>query len=93
LLTAQLAMQVDSGEAKRYPFRTCSTIGCFSNIGLTADEVVSFRRGANATLTIRPARAPEETVDLSISLAGFTAGYESVAESNAALMEQELQQQ
>lgn len=93
LLTAQIGLSVDTGEMKRYPFRTCSTIGCFSSIGFTADDVVSFRRGANATVTIRPARAPEETVDLTISLAGFTAGYESVAETNAEVMERELEQQ
>jgi invasion protein IalB len=91
LLPAQLELRVDSGEVKRYPFRTCSAIGCFSNIGFTADEVVRFRRGATATLTIRPARAPDETVDLTLSLAGFTAGYESVAASNAVLMEQQQQ--
>jgi invasion protein IalB len=78
---------------RRYPFRTCSTVGCFSNVGFTADEIVSFRRGAKATLTVRPARAPDETVDLTISLAGFTAGYEAVAAANAAALEAEQQQQ
>jgi invasion protein IalB len=93
LLPAQLGLRVDSGEVKRYPFRTCSAIGCFSNIGFTADEVVRFRRGASATLTIRPARAPDETVDLTLSLSGFTAGYESVAAANAAVLEQQQEQQ
>lgn len=84
LLTAQIALSVDGSEPKRYPFGWCSSVGCFSRIGFTADEVVRFRRGAEATLTIRPVAAPDQTVDLGISLAGFTAGYEAVAEANAA---------
>jgi invasion protein IalB len=92
LLTAQISLRVDSGAAKRYPFSWCSSMGCFSRIGFTADEVLSFRRGASATLTIRPVAAPDQTVDLSISLAGFTAGYEAVAEANADALQQQQQQ-
>ena len=84
LLTAQIALTVDGSEPKRYPFSWCSSVGCFSRVGFTAEEVVRFRRGAEATLTIRPVAAPDETVDLTLSLSGFTAGYEAVAESNAA---------
>lgn len=83
LLTAQISLRVDSGAVKRYPFSWCSTVGCFSRIGFTADEVSSFRRGAAATLTIRPVAAPDQTVDLKISLSGFTAGYDAVAAANA----------
>ncbi len=83
LLTAQIALRVDSGAPKRYPFSWCSSVGCFSRIGFTAEEVVSFRRGATATISIRPVAAPDQTVDLQISLAGFTDGYEAVAEANA----------
>lgn len=83
LLTAQIALSVDGSEPKRYPFSWCSSVGCFSRIGFTADEIVRFRRGARATLTIRPVAAPDQTVDLAVSLSGFTAGYEAVAEANA----------
>ncbi len=83
LLTAQISLRVDTGQVKRYPFSWCSSVGCFSRIGLTAEEVVSFRRGAEAVMSIRPVAAPDQTVDLAISLAGFTAGYEAVAEANA----------
>lgn len=82
-LPAQIALTVDNGAAKRYPFSWCSSIGCFSRVGFTAEEIAGFRRGARATLSIVPVAAPDQSVDLTISLSGFTAGYEAVAEANA----------
>ena len=84
LLTAQLALRVDDGPVKRYPFSWCSQVGCFSRVGFTDDDLGTFRRGAEATLTIRPVAAPDQTVDLGVSLSGFTAGFEAVTEINAA---------
>ncbi|SHI41617.1 Invasion protein IalB, involved in pathogenesis [Palleronia salina] len=82
LLTRALTLQIDSGQAKRYPFEFCAAAGCFSRIGLTGAEVESFKRGAQGTLTIAPAAAPDQTIELTVSLSGFTAGYEAVAEAN-----------
>lgn len=87
LLTANLRLAVDSGKAKRYPYSFCSQVGCFSRIGLTADEVASFRRGATATVTIVPAAAPNETVALTLSLSGFTAGFNALVEIDNARIE------
>ena len=87
LLTAQIGLRVDQGGVKRYPFSWCSEIGCFSRIGFTQADLDSFKRGAEATLTIRPVAAPDQTVDLAVSLSGFTAGYEAIVASNAALEE------
>lgn len=87
LLTANLRLAVDSGKAKRYPYSFCSQVGCFSRIGLTADEVASFRRGAAATVTIVPAAAPNETVALTLSLSGFTAGFNALVEIDKARIE------
>ena len=86
LLTAQLRLSVDGGQAKRYPYSFCSQVGCFARIGLTPEEVGQFRAGASAQVTIVPAAAPNETVDLSLSLAGFTAGYNALVEIDKALV-------
>jgi invasion protein IalB len=83
LLTAQVGLRVDEGAVRRYPFSWCSAIGCFSRVGFTAEDIVSFRRGREAQLAIRPVAAPDQTVALSVSLTGFTAGYEAVASANA----------
>lgn len=83
LLTQQLTLSVDGGTAKRYPFTFCSQIGCFARVGFTAEEVDQFRRGNAATMVIVPAAAPDQTVDLTVSLTGFTAGFEAVTAANA----------
>lgn len=78
LLTEQLRLSVDGGQAKRYPYTFCSAVGCFSRVGFTAEEVNQFKRGANAILRVVPAAAPDQLVELTISLIGFTAAYDSI---------------
>lgn len=83
LLTAQLRLSVDGGEAKLYPYSFCSGVGCFSRVGFVAEEIANFKKGASAQVTIVPAAAPEDTVDLKVSLSGFTAGWNAVIAANA----------
>ncbi|WP_019956364.1 invasion associated locus B family protein [Yoonia vestfoldensis] len=78
LLTQQLTLSVDSGEPRRYPFSFCNSAGCVARIGLTQAEVAAFKGGATATLRLVPAAAPDEEFLLTMSLAGFTAGYDSL---------------
>ncbi|MGI1661781.1 invasion associated locus B family protein [Palleronia sp. KMU-117] len=84
LLTEQLRLGIDAAETKQYPFSFCSQVGCFSRIGLTEAEVEALRRGVEATVTIVPAAAPGQRVELKMSLAGFTAGFQAVIDSNTA---------
>lgn len=84
LLTANLRLSVDGGAAKRYPYSFCSQVGCFARIGLTSAELDTFRKGANANVTIVPAAAPNETVGLTLSLSGFTAGFKALVETENA---------
>ncbi|MBB5721466.1 invasion protein IalB [Loktanella ponticola] len=79
LLTQQLTVAVDGGAARRYPFTFCNTAGCVARVGFTAEEVAQFKRGNAATITMVPAAAPDETVELAVSLSGFTAGYDELA--------------
>jgi invasion protein IalB len=80
LLTAQLVMQVDNGDAKRYPFTFCTAIGCIARVGFTAAEVDAFRRGATATWSLVPVAAPDQVVNLNMSLIGFTAAFTELNE-------------
>ncbi|MGH1578053.1 invasion associated locus B family protein [Planktotalea sp.] len=75
-LQAQLRISVDGAQGKRYPYSFCNPIGCFARIGLTKGDVDGFKRGASATVTIVPFLAPDQKVDLNMSLKGFTAGYD-----------------
>ncbi len=79
LLTAQLSIAVDAGKAKRYPFSFCTKQGCVSRIGLTANDLASYKRGNEAKVVMVPAGAPDKPVQLTMSLAGFTAAYDSLS--------------
>lgn len=78
LLTADLRMAVDAGEVRVYPFAFCRQIGCFSRLGLTAEDIAGFRAGIVANVIIVPAAAPDQTVDLRASLTGFTAAWNAI---------------
>ena len=78
LLTEKLNVRVDSGQAKRYDFSFCTTVGCYARVGFTAEDVASFRRGNVANVTIVPALAPDQRVNVTMSLTGFTAAYDEI---------------
>lgn len=82
LLTAGMALQVDASKGKVYPFTFCTQIGCVARIGFTAEEVEQMKKGANAVITIVPFVAPDEKVELTMSLKGFTAGLDAVIAAN-----------
>jgi len=78
LLTAQLTIQINGGQAKRYPFSVCDQQGCYARIGLTGEDINAYKRGASATVSLVPFVAPDQRVNLKLSLTGFTAGYDLV---------------
>ncbi|MDZ4137090.1 MAG: invasion associated locus B family protein, partial [Paracoccaceae bacterium] len=84
LLPEQLHLQVDAGKGKLYPFTWCAREGCVARIGLTAEDIASFKKGSKAMMTIVPVVAPDQKVALPISLKGFTAAYDAVVATAAA---------
>lgn len=79
LLTTQVTLSVDNGPERRYPFAFCDVQGCYARMGFTAAEMAEFRAGANAKISVRPALAPDQVVEMTISLMGFTAGMQAIA--------------
>lgn len=88
LLTGQMRMVVDDGQARVYPFSFCRPNGCYVRLGLTGEEIQAFRAGNEATIAIVPLQAPDQLVPLTVSLSGFTAGFEALEEYNADALEQ-----
>lgn len=76
LLTDGLTLSIDGGTPRQYAFSFCNRAGCIARIGLTAEDVEAFKRGNAATLRIVPALDPTQPFDLTVSLSGFTAGYD-----------------
>ncbi|PPB81877.1 invasion protein IalB [Albidovulum inexpectatum] len=85
LLTQKLNITVDNSEqTRRFDFTFCAEVGCVARIGLTKEDVDAFRRGKVATISVVPVANPNVTVDVDLSLNGFTAGFEAVSKANAA---------
>lgn len=83
MLTENLLIKVDGNEAKVYPFTFCARIGCFARVGFTKAEIDTFKKGSKAIMTVVPMAAPDEKVNLNMSLKGFTAAYDAVVKANA----------
>lgn len=77
-LPGGLTFQVDSGETRQYGFTFCTAIGCIAQIALTDETIASMRRGRSATLTLASIAAPDEPVEISLSLMGFTDGFNAI---------------
>lgn len=77
LLTENLKISVDGNNARVYPFSFCNHGGCVARIGFTEADITNFKAGNVAKLVMVPAAAPDQKVELDISLKGFTAGITS----------------
>lgn len=78
LLPAALTISVDGSQGKRYNYSFCNQMGCIAQIGLTQSDIDAFKKGNEAVLSLRPAPAPDQVVKMTLSLSGFTAGYDVV---------------
>ncbi|KIC11368.1 invasion protein [Leisingera sp. ANG-M1] len=78
LLPAALTISIDGAPAKRYNYSFCNPLGCVAQIGLTQGDIDAFKKGNEAVLSLRPAPAPDQVVEMKLSLSGFTAGYDVV---------------
>ena len=83
LLNQNLMIKVDDRQPMVYPYTFCTTEGCAARLALTEAEITAFQRGKEATLTIVPAVAPDQKVNLAISLKGFTAAFEAISKATA----------
>jgi len=81
LLTEQLTLQIDKSPARRYPYSWCSRGGCFVRLGLTDEDLTAFKKGANGKISVVPVQAQDQTVDLILSLKGFTAAYAAIVKA------------
>ena len=75
LLTENLRMQIDNGPVKTYPFAWCEPQGCVARMGFTPEDLALMKSGTTAKIVIVPVAAQDQTVALTLSLKGFTAGF------------------
>ncbi len=77
-LQAGLVLQIDAGAPKLYPYSFCTVAGCIARIGFTATDVAELKKGNEAKLVIVPAAAPDQQVNIKVSLTGVTAAIDAL---------------
>lgn len=78
LLPPGLSVQIDSAPANPLPFEWCVQEGCIVRLGLREPDVLAMKRGSEVKLTVASIADPETPVVLTLSLTGFTAGFDSL---------------
>jgi invasion protein IalB len=79
LLQAQLAFSIDGAPGKRYNYHTCTPVGCIAQLGFTQGDVDAMKAGSKAKLSMVSVLAPNQLIELEMSLSGFTAGYDGLS--------------
>lgn len=78
LLQAQLAISIDGAPRKLYNYHHCVPVGCVAQLGLTQGDIDAMKAGTKAVISLVPARAPDQILNMDLSLSGFTAGYDGL---------------
>ncbi|MBP6999904.1 invasion associated locus B family protein [Amaricoccus sp.] len=79
LLHSGLSFQIDNAQAAVLPFEWCVQEGCVVRLGLREPDVAAMKRGNAIKLIVTSIASPQTPVVLNLSLAGFTAGFDSLA--------------
>lgn len=80
LLTEGVGLSIDGGKTARVPFFVCDNTKCLARVPLRTEDVAAFKRGNAVQLSIVPASAPDQSINTTMSLSGFTAAYDALSE-------------
>ncbi|MBK1634586.1 invasion associated locus B family protein [Rhodovulum adriaticum] len=80
LLSGDVSVKVDDGEALRYRFSYCTPQACVARFALSTDDIANYKAGGEATVSIVPLMAPDQRAEITMSLSGFTAAYDAMME-------------
>ena len=80
VLSDGLILAIQELEPKKYQFKFCNSLGCYSQIGLTDDEVEALKKKAKASIFLKHISSGDQQIVLSMSLAGFTKTFSKVTQ-------------
>lgn len=83
-LAKDLRIAVDGSQGKVYRYAFCDKGACYARIGLLEADIAAFKKGNTAKVVIYPYERPDAAVELSLSLSGFTAGFDGLKPVQAA---------
>ena len=71
-LNEGLVLEMQDLEPKKYQFKFCNSIGCYSQIGLTIEELEALKSKGKASIFLKHLSSGDQQIVIPISLFGFT---------------------
>ncbi len=78
MLQAQIAVSIDGAPGKRYDYHHCNPVGCVAQLGFTQGDIDAMKAGTKATISLVSILAPTQLLQIEMSLAGFTSGFDKL---------------
>ena len=78
ILSEGLVLAIQELEPKKYQFKFCNSLGCYSQIGLTDDEVEALKRKEKASIFLKHISSGDQKIVIPMSLDGFTKTFSNV---------------
>jgi len=78
ILSEGLILAIQDLEPKKYQFKFCNSLGCYSQIGLTKEEVEALKNKEKASIYLKHISSGDQQVIIPISLAGFMKTFSKV---------------
>ena len=72
VLNQGLILEMQDLEPKKYQFKFCNSIGCYSQIGLTNGELEALKSEGQASIFLKHLSSGDQQIIIPISLSGFT---------------------
>ena len=80
ILSEGLVLAIQKLEPKKYQFKFCNSLGCYSQIGLTDDEVEALKRKEKASIFLKHISSGDQQIVIPMSLDGFTKTFSNVTQ-------------
>ena len=80
ILSEGLVLAIQELEPKKYQFKFCNSLGCYSQIGLTDDEVEALKRKEKASIFLKHISSGDQQIVIPMSLDGFTKTFSNVVQ-------------
>ena len=78
LLTKKFRFAFSEGSVKEFPYSFCNQNGCLVRMGLLEEDIEAMKKGSSSELSITHISSPEASINLSLSLNGFTAAFDII---------------
>ena len=78
ILSEGLVLAIQELEPKKYQFKFCNSLGCYSQIGLTEDEVEALKKKKKASIFLKHISSGDQQIVIPMSLNGFTKTFSNV---------------